>query len=102
MDHSVSSVGSRLCEVGSMARAREPASERSVGAGSAGDAGHSRPGGRPRDSALDEAIILAARGRLVKDGYWGMTIGEIGGDGGVNRPTLYRPWKKKLHQAGER
>src|SRR6266581_2942296 len=31
MDHSVSSVGSRLCEVGSMARAREPASEPDAG-----------------------------------------------------------------------
>src|SRR5712691_3650097 len=96
MDHSVSSVGSRLCEVGSMARAREPASERSAGAGSAGDAGHSRAGGRPRDSALDEAIILAARERLVKDGYWRMTIGDIVADAGVTRPTLYRRWKNKL------
>jgi len=79
-----------------MARAREPASERSAGAGSAGDAGHSRAGGRPRDSALDEAIILAARERLVKDGYWRMTIGDIVADAGVTRPTLYRRWKNKL------
>ncbi len=79
-----------------MARAREPASERSAGAGSAGDAGHSRVGGRPRDSALDEAIILAARERLVKDGYWRMTIGDIVADAGVTRPTLYRRWKNKL------
>jgi hypothetical protein len=34
-----------------------------------GDVGQSRAGGRPRDSALDEAIILATRERLVKDGY---------------------------------
>ena len=79
-----------------MARAREPASERSASAGSAGDAGHSRVGGRPRDSALDEAIILAARERLVKDGYWRMTIGDIVADAGVTRPTLYRRWKNKL------
>ncbi len=79
-----------------MARARGPASERSTGAGSAGDAGHSRAGGRPRDSALDEAIILAARERLVKDGYWRMTIGDIVADAGVTRPTLYRRWKNKL------
>jgi AcrR family transcriptional regulator len=79
-----------------MARSREPVSERSVGTGSAGDAGHARAGGRPRDSALDEAIILATRERLMKDGYSQMTIGDIVADAGVTRPTLYRRWKNKL------
>jgi AcrR family transcriptional regulator len=55
-----------------------------------------RPGGRPRDAALDEAIILATRERLVRDGYSRMTIGDIATDAGVSRPTLYRRWSTKL------
>ena len=64
--------------------------------GSASDADGSRGGGRPRDAALDEAIILATRERLIKDGYSRMTIGDIVADANVTRPTLYRRWKNKL------
>ncbi|MGK3206315.1 TetR/AcrR family transcriptional regulator [Amycolatopsis sp. MEPSY49] len=56
----------------------------------------SRPGGRPRDAALDEAIILATRERLVRDGYSLMTIGDIAADAKVSRPTLYRRWSTKF------
>jgi AcrR family transcriptional regulator len=55
-----------------------------------------RPGGRPRDAALDEAIILATRERLVRDGYSQMTIGDIAADAKVSRPTLYRRWRTKF------
>lgn len=54
------------------------------------------PGGRPRDAALDEAIILATRERLVRDGYSRMTIGDIAADAKVSRPTLYRRWSTKF------
>ena len=54
------------------------------------------PGGRPRDAALDEAIILATRDRLVRDGYSRMTIGDIAADANVSRPTLYRRWESKF------
>ena len=70
---------------------------------SRGEASTSRPdgsrsgaGGRPRDPALDEAIILATRARLVQDGYSRMTLGDIAADAGVSRPTLYRRWDSKL------
>ena len=53
-------------------------------------------GGRPRDSAIDEAIIQATRDRLVRDGYSRMTIGDIVADAGVTRPTLYRRWATKF------
>ncbi|QUQ66291.1 TetR/AcrR family transcriptional regulator [Kutzneria sp. CA-103260] len=53
-------------------------------------------GGRPRDAAIDEAIILATRERLVRDGYSRMTIGDIAADAGVTRPTLYRRWATKF------
>ena len=68
-----------------MARAREEAAN-----------GEPRPGGRPRDAALDEAIILATRERLVRDGYSLMTIGDIAADARVSRPTLYRRWRTKF------
>jgi len=55
-----------------------------------------RAGGRPRDPALDEAIILATRARLVRDGYSRMTLGDIAADADVSRPTLYRRWPNKL------
>ncbi|MYX33167.1 MULTISPECIES: TetR/AcrR family transcriptional regulator [unclassified Streptomyces] len=70
----------------------------------AGIAGHgketgrgagSRAGGRPRDPAIEEAIIRATRKRLVADGYSQMTIGDIVADAGVTRPTLYRRWANK-------
>jgi AcrR family transcriptional regulator len=60
------------------------------------DAARSRAGGRPRDPAHDEAIILATRARLVRDGYSRMTLGDIAADAGVSRPTLYRRWNTKL------
>jgi AcrR family transcriptional regulator len=66
-----------------MARARETTNKQPAG-------------GRPRDAALDEAIILATRDRLVRDGYSRMTIGDIATDAKVSRPTLYRRWSTKL------
>ena len=53
-------------------------------------------GGRPRDPALDEVIIKAARRRLVVDGYSKMTLGDVATDAGVTRPTLYRRWPGKF------
>ncbi|MEU8950978.1 TetR/AcrR family transcriptional regulator [Streptomyces sp. NPDC048489] len=54
-----------------------------------------RPGGRPRDPAVEEAILEATRKRLATDGYSRMTIGDIVSDAGVTRPTLYRRWPNK-------
>ena len=62
-----------------MVRSAESIDEGSTENGSAGDASRPRHSGRPRDDALDEAIILATRDRLVRDGYSNMTIGDIAG-----------------------
>lgn len=61
-----------------------------------GETAGRRAGGRPRDAALDEAIILATRERLVRDGYSQMTIGDVAADARVSRPTLYRRWDSKF------
>ncbi|MFI8931552.1 TetR/AcrR family transcriptional regulator [Streptomyces sp. NPDC053474] len=58
-----------------------------------------RSSGRPRDPAIEEAILLAARNRLASDGYSAMTIGDIIADAGVTRPTLYRRWSNKYELA---
>lgn len=58
--------------------------------------GHAARGGRPREAAIDTAIILATRRRLVVDGYSKMTLGDIAADAGVTRPTLYRRWPGKF------
>ncbi|CAM5408492.1 TetR family transcriptional regulator [Streptomyces spiroverticillatus] len=52
-------------------------------------------GGRPRDPAIEEAILRATRKRLASDGYSRMTIGDVVADAGVTRPTLYRRWPGK-------
>jgi len=79
-----------------MVRSAESMDEGSTENGFAGDGGRPRSSGRPRDDALDEAIILATRDRLVRDGYSQMTIGDIAADAKVTRPTLYRRWKNKF------
>lgn len=80
-----------------MGQSREPAGDRRpAGTGSTARSPGTRPSGRPRDEALDEAIILATRERLVRDGYSKMTIGDIAADAQVTRPTLYRRWKNKF------
>ena len=52
-------------------------------------------GGRPRDPAIEEAIIESTRTLLATKGYSAMTIGDIVADAGVTRPTLYRRWANK-------
>lgn len=51
--------------------------------------------GRPRDPAIEEAIIESTRMLLATKGYSAMTIGDIVADAGVTRPTLYRRWPNK-------
>jgi AcrR family transcriptional regulator len=60
------------------------------------DRTHVARGGRPRDPALDEAIIVATRRRLAEDGYSRMSLGDIAADAGVTRPTIYRRWPGKF------
>ena len=52
--------------------------------------------GRPRDAALDVAILEATRRHLVSRGYSQLTIAEVAADAGVSRPTIYRRWRTKF------
>ncbi|WP_261163879.1 TetR/AcrR family transcriptional regulator [Microbacterium sp. Marseille-Q6965] len=52
-------------------------------------------GGRPRNPAIEDAIIDSTRELLATKGYSAMTIGDIVADAGTTRPTLYRRWPNK-------
>lgn len=55
-----------------------------------------RPRGRPRDPAIEEAILQAALHRLVSEGYSRMSVADVAKDAGVTKPTLYLRWPSKL------
>ena len=46
-------------------------------------------GGRPRDAALDERILAAARRLLAERGYRGLSIEAVARSAGTTRPTVY-------------
>lgn len=51
--------------------------------------------GRPRDPAIDEAILVAAREVIAERGYTGASMREIASTAGVGKDTLYRRWDSK-------
>ena len=51
--------------------------------------------GRPRDPAIDEAILDAAREVIAERGYTGASIDQIARTAGVGKDTLYRRWDSK-------
>src|SRR5260370_27685305 len=80
----------RCLRRGSMAPSGETAGERSAGTSAAGEAGRAHRGGRPRDAAVDEAIILATRDRLARGGYSRVTLWDIVPRARGPRPPPYR------------
>lgn len=54
-----------------------------------------RQRGRPRDPAIDEAILVAAREVIADRGYTGASMREIARTAGVGKDTLYRRWDSK-------
>lgn len=57
--------------------------------------GPPRRRGRPRDPALDTAILDAAREVIAERGYTGASMDEIARTAGVGKDTLYRRWDSK-------
>jgi len=51
--------------------------------------------GRPRDPAVDRAILESARSVLARKGFTGTSMDEIARTAGVGKDTLYRRWKSK-------
>ena len=56
---------------------------------------HGRGPGRPRDAALDRAILRATLRLLQEVGYRELTIERVAATAGVGRPTIYRRWPSK-------
>src|SRR5438552_16672378 len=56
-----------------------------------------RSRGRPRDRAIDDAALRAARELLVEVGWDRLSMVAIAERAGVGRPALYRRWPSKTH-----
>jgi len=55
--------------------------------------------GRPRDQAIDEAVLAAARDHLAAAGYEGLSLAAVARDAGTTRAALYRRWPSKAELA---
>lgn len=51
--------------------------------------------GRPRDPALDTAILTAALELFIAQGISAMSIEQVAKRAGVGKPTIYRRWSTK-------
>lgn len=63
-----------------------------------GEVGGRGPG-RPRDPAVDDAILRAALRQMAERGYDGMSVDAIAAEAGVTKPTIYRRWRGKADLA---
>jgi AcrR family transcriptional regulator len=52
--------------------------------------------GRPRDPAVDAALLDAADALLTAHGYAAVTIEAVAARAGVSRPTVYRRWPSRV------
>lgn len=48
--------------------------------------------GRPRDPAVDEAIIAAVYDLIAENGFAGFTVEAVAARAGVGKATIYRRW----------
>jgi AcrR family transcriptional regulator len=58
-----------------------------------------RPPGRPRDPAVDDAILSAALRLLGKQGYGRMSVEAVAAAAGVSKSTVYRRFATKADLA---
>jgi AcrR family transcriptional regulator len=58
-------------------------------------ASRTRPGGRPLDESVGQAILDAAWRLLLEDGYSRMSIARVADEAGVGRPAIYRRYSDK-------
>jgi AcrR family transcriptional regulator len=76
--------------------ASRPAEERPVTAPSPPTLAEPRPGGRPRDPRVDDAIRRAAHDLLLEEGYPATTIQAIARRAGVSPQSIYRRWPNRV------
>lgn len=55
--------------------------------------------GRPRDPAVDIAILEATLRQMAEEGYGRMSVGAIAAAAGVTKPTIYLRWPSKADLA---
>jgi AcrR family transcriptional regulator len=59
------------------------------------------PLGRPRDPAIDDAVLAATRAVLIEQGYSKLTFELVARRAKVSRPTIYRRFASKPHLVHE-
>lgn len=52
--------------------------------------------GRPRDPAIDAAVLAVTRQVLEENGFAGTTVQEISRRSGVHPPGIYRRWPSRI------
>src|SRR5260370_11663714 len=57
--------------------------------------------GRPRDPAVDEAILAAAIDLLAEAGYARLTMDQVAARAGVGKASLYLRWPNKVALVAE-
>jgi AcrR family transcriptional regulator len=51
--------------------------------------------GRPRNEAIDAAVLRVTLRHLARDGFSGLSIAAIAADAATSRPAIYRRWPNK-------
>ena len=51
--------------------------------------------GRPRDAAIDEAVLEATLRQLARDGMTALSLASVAAEARTTRPAIYRRWKDK-------
>lgn len=51
--------------------------------------------GRPRDPAIDEAVLDVALRQLARDGFEALSLASVAAEAGTSRPAIYRRWPDK-------
>jgi len=55
--------------------------------------------GRPRDTAIDTAVLAATRRQLAESGLSALSMSAVAQEAGTTRPAIYRRWPTKLELA---
>ncbi len=55
--------------------------------------------GRPRDGAIDDAVLRVALEHLAVHGYEAMSMAAVAAEAGTTRPAVYRRWPTKADLA---